>query len=135
VTWTNGPLKVIASLLGLGFGELKDREVARERARARRNAAIAAIFALLAVVAGISAWRAVEQTRVAEAQLTRAEAAILTAVEGVAQIVDQVATGSESGLISTGVAKKMLMTADKLITGLSRWRRTIRACWKNKGRS
>jgi hypothetical protein len=26
--WTDGPLKVIAGILGLGFGELKDREVA-----------------------------------------------------------------------------------------------------------
>ena len=93
--WTDGPLKVIAGILGLGFGELKDREVSRAQARARRNAAIAAVFALLAVVAGLSAWRAVEQTHRAEAQLTRAEAAILVAVEGVAKIVNQVAVGSE----------------------------------------
>jgi hypothetical protein len=116
--WTDGPLKIIASILGLGFGELKDREVARERVRARRNAAIAAVFALLAVFAGISAWRAVEQTRRAEAELTRAEAAILVAVEGVARIVDQVAAGSESGQIPTGLAKTMLTTADGIIAGV-----------------
>ncbi len=116
--WTDGPLKVIAGILGLGFGELKDREVARARARARLYAAIAVVFALLAVIAGISAWRAVEQTRRAEAQLSRAEAAILTAVEGVASIVEQVAAGSESGAIPTALARSLLMTADGMITGV-----------------
>lgn len=116
--WTDGPLKVIASILGIGFGELKDREIVRARARARRNAAIAVVFALLAIVAGVSAWRAVEQTRVAEAQLSRAEAAILTAVEGVAQIVNQVASGSENGQIPTSLAKSLLSTADGMISGV-----------------
>jgi MTH538 TIR-like domain (DUF1863) len=116
--WTDGPLKVIAGILGLGFGELKDREVVRARARARLYGAIAAVFALLAVIAGISAWRAVEETRRAEAELSRAEAAILVAVEGVAKIVDEVAAGSESGQIPTGLAKSMLMTADGIISGV-----------------
>ena len=109
---------MIAGILGLGFGELKDREVARARTRARLYGAIAAVFALLAIIAGISAWRAVEQTRRAEAELSRAEAAILVAVEGVAKIVDQVAAGSESGEIPTGLAKSMLMTADGIIAGV-----------------
>ena len=116
--WTDGPLKVIAGILGLGFGELKDREVARARARTRLFAAIAGVFALLTVIAGISAWRAVQQTREAEAQLSRAEAAILTAVEGVARIVEEVAAGSESGAIPTTLAKSLLMTADGMITGV-----------------
>ena len=116
--WSDGPLKVISGILGLGFGELKDREVARARARARLNAAVAGLFALLAVFAGISAWRAIEQTRRAETELTRAEAAILTAVEGVASIVDQVATGSETGTIPTPVAARLLATADGLIAGV-----------------
>lgn len=116
--WSDGPLKVIAGILGLGFGELKDREIARARARARRNAVIAALFALLAIVAGLSAWRAIERTREAEAQLSRAEAAIVVAVEGVAKIVDQVAAGSESGAVPTGMAKALLSTADTMITGV-----------------
>ena len=102
--WTDGPLKVIAGILGLGFGELKDREVARARTRARLYGAVIIVFALLAVIAGISTWRAVEETHRAEAQLSRAEAAILTAVEGVARIVEQVATGSENGAIPSGLA-------------------------------
>ena len=116
--WNDGPLKVIAGILGLGFGELKDREIARARARARRNAAIAALFAVLAIVAGISAWRAVERTREAEAQLSRAEAAILVAVEGVAKIVDQVAVGAKSEAVRTGMAKTLLGAADAMITGV-----------------
>ena len=118
--WTNGPLKVIAGILGLGFGELKDREVARARTRARVYGAIAAVFALLAVIAGISAWRAVEETRRAEAELSRAEAAILTAVKGVVQIVEQVRTGTESGAIPSRVARSMLLTADGMITEVVR---------------
>ena len=92
--------------------------MARARTRARVYGAIAAAFALLGVIAGISAWRAVEQTRRAEAQLSRAEAAILTAVEGVARIVEQVAAGSESGAIPTALAKSLLSTADSMITGV-----------------
>ena len=118
--WTDGPLKVIAGLLGISFGELKDREVARARARARVYAAIALAFAILAVVAGISAWRAIEQTRLAEAQLDRAEAAILTAVEGVARIIEQVGAGVERGSIPTALAKSLLATADGLISGVVR---------------
>ncbi len=116
--WNDGPLKVIAGILGLGFGELKDREIARARARARRNAAIAALFAVLAIVAGISTWRAVERTREAEAQLSRAEAAILVAVEGVARIAAQVEAGSRSGAVPSGRARSLLSAADAMVTGV-----------------
>ena len=113
--WTDGPLKVAAGLLGLPYGTLKDREVARARARARRNAVIAALFALLAVFAGVAAWRAVEETHRANAELTRAEAAILVAVEGIADIVGQVGVGAETGTIPTGVAEGLLRTADGMV--------------------
>jgi tetratricopeptide (TPR) repeat protein len=116
--WSDGPLKVAAGVLDLPFGELKDREVARARARARRNGAIALLFALLFVAAGVAAWRAVEETRRANAELTRAEAAILTAVEGVGDIVEQVADGSQSGAISTAVADGLLQTADAMVAGV-----------------
>lgn len=102
--WTNGPLKVIAGILGLSFGELKDREVARARTRARWRGAIAAVFAMLAVIAGINTWRA--------------EAAILVAVKGVAAIVEQVAAGSETGKIPTAVAKSLSWTADGMVAGV-----------------
>jgi tetratricopeptide (TPR) repeat protein len=52
--WHDGVLKLTAGLLGINLGELRDREVVRARARARRNAIGATIFALLFVVALVS---------------------------------------------------------------------------------
>jgi tetratricopeptide (TPR) repeat protein len=116
--WTNGPLKLIAGILGIEYGELKDREMARARARTRLYGAIAGLFAVLAVGAGISAWQAVEQTHRAEAELSRAEAAILAAVEGVSSIATQVIEGADRGSIPTVVADRLLATADRMVAGV-----------------
>ena len=71
----DGSLKVAAGILGLPFAALKDREAARARRRARINMALAATFAVLALIASFSAYWA-------NAQLNRAERAIAIAVEG-----------------------------------------------------
>jgi tetratricopeptide (TPR) repeat protein len=116
--WSDGVLKVIAALLGINFGELKNREVARARARARVYATIAGLFAILMVIAIVSAWRAVEQTRRAEAELSRAEAAIVTAVEGVGRIVNDVGSGSLRGTVPAPVARSLLATAEGIVNGI-----------------
>lgn len=107
----DGALKLVAGLLPAPYGEVKNREVARVRARARVNGGIALAFALLALFAGWSAWRAMEETRAREAELTRAEAAILAAVEGISGIVDQVAAGGDRGDIPVSLAAALLSAA------------------------
>ncbi|MEL6318365.1 MAG: toll/interleukin-1 receptor domain-containing protein, partial [Pseudomonadota bacterium] len=116
--WTDGPLKAIAGVLGLEFDELKEREVARARVRARVNGAIALLFALLFAVAAAAAWRAVEETRAREAELTRAEAAILTAVEFIAGVVEEVAAGQRSGAVPTALAERLLAQAATAADGV-----------------
>lgn len=58
--WSNGPLKLIAGVLGISFGELQDRERIRAKKQLRRYQGIAAamaVLALVAVVGGVMAWR------------------------------------------------------------------------------
>ncbi len=113
--WTDGPLKVVAGVLGLGFGELKDREAARARARARLNGALAAVFALLFVVAAGAGWRAYVEQQRANAELARAEAAILAAAEGLTAITTAVESGARTGAIRSGTASALLTTSDALV--------------------
>jgi hypothetical protein len=109
--WTDAPLKLAAGLIGLPFGEVKDREIARARARARINAGIAAVFALLFVAAGLGFWRATSEAQRANAELTRAEAAILVAVQGASDLVDKVVAGADRGDIPVALADTLLTTA------------------------
>lgn len=116
--FADGALKLIAGLLPAPYGAVKDREIARARRRARINGAIAAVFAALALVAGWSFWTAMETTRAQEAELNRSEAAILTAVRGVEDIVDQVAAEAESGAIATRAAAGLLTAAQATIDSI-----------------
>lgn len=72
--FNDGTLKLIAGLWGTPFSLLKNREVAWRRRRAQLNLLIAAFIGGLAVFAGLSAWRADEQRRLAEAEARIAEA-------------------------------------------------------------
>jgi len=67
-----GFLKLVAGILGVDLGELRDRQAAAERARTRNRAILAGVFAVLAVVAGISAAVAVEQSKRATTMATEA---------------------------------------------------------------
>jgi tetratricopeptide (TPR) repeat protein len=60
-----GLLKIVAGILGLDLGELRDRQAAHERARQRWIVAAAAVLTVAAIVATASAFIAVKQTRVA----------------------------------------------------------------------
>ena len=114
----DGALKLIAGLLPADFAVVKDRELARERRRAQINGALAGLFALLLLASGVAGSRAVEQTRRANEELTRAEAAVLAAVQGVESIVEQVAAGAETGAITTRVASGLLSTAEGMVEGV-----------------
>jgi len=67
-----GFLKLVAGILDVDLGELRDRQAAAERARTRNRAILAGVFAVLAVVAGISAAVAVEQSKRATAMASEA---------------------------------------------------------------
>lgn len=88
--WTNGALKLVAGLLGLPFGELKDRELARARARTRLTATIAAGFALLFLGACGATWVALDRSE----KMQDALIAILTRSSA---RVDRVLTEMEHG--------------------------------------
>ncbi|MDP3738153.1 MAG: TIR domain-containing protein [Hyphomonadaceae bacterium] len=60
--WNDGTLKLIAGLLGLGFGELKDREAGRARASRRLAAGIVGGFAFLFLGACAAGWVALDRS-------------------------------------------------------------------------
>ena len=114
----DGTLKLIAGLMGAEFASLKNREAARQRRRTWIFGGLSVTFAALALIASLSAWRAIEETQRAEAELSRSEAAIFVAVRGVEQIVDQVSTGALDGSIPTVLADRLLGTAEAMIGGV-----------------
>jgi tetratricopeptide (TPR) repeat protein len=61
-----GLLKLVAGVLGVDLGELRDRQAAAERARTRNRAILAGLFAILSVFASVSAAVAVQQRDRAE---------------------------------------------------------------------
>ena len=61
-----GLLKLVAGILGVDLGELRDRQAAAERARTRNRAILAGLFAILSVFASVSAAVAVQQRDRAE---------------------------------------------------------------------
>lgn len=67
-----GFLKLVAGLLRVDLGELRDRAAAAERARVRNRTTLAGVFAVLAVFATASAVYAVQQRNHAEAMAREA---------------------------------------------------------------
>lgn len=112
--FAEGTLKLIAGLLPAPYGSVKDRETERARQRSRVNGGLAAIFALLLIVAVLAGWRAVEETRRANIELSRAEAAVLTALEGIADIVDHFHKSVDSGAMPVGLASRSLKIAENI---------------------
>ncbi len=111
-------LKLIAALLNTPYAALKARDLVRRRRRTRILAGVAAVFALISVVAVYAAWRAIEETRRANEELTRAEAAILVAVDGVGSIVRRVSVGAREGSVPTALADQLLGAAEQMIDGV-----------------
>lgn len=103
----DGALKLVAGLLPAPFAEVKNRERARERARARRNGALALLFAALAGLAVFFGWQATRELR-------RAEAAIVAAVNGIEGIATEVADGADRGDVSVAPAAELLATAQTM---------------------
>ncbi len=68
--WTAGQLKLIAGLLGISYGELRDREIERDRIRTRWITAVAAAFAVLFVVATGALWFALDSNGKLQSALT-----------------------------------------------------------------
>ncbi len=69
--WTDGTLKLIAGLLGVGFGDLKDREAVRMRTGRRIAAGIVGGFALLFVGACAAGWVALDRDERLQGALIR----------------------------------------------------------------
>ncbi|MFD2346956.1 toll/interleukin-1 receptor domain-containing protein [Sinorhizobium terangae] len=65
-------LKIVATLLGVSLAELTQRQAEVDRRQRRVAQAVAVGMLVLAVVAGIGAWIAVEQSRAAERRLQNA---------------------------------------------------------------
>ncbi|WEJ12344.1 toll/interleukin-1 receptor domain-containing protein [Sinorhizobium prairiense] len=65
-------LKIVATLLGVSLAELTQRQAEVDRRQRRVAQAVAAGMLILAVVAGIGAWIALEQSRMAERRLQNA---------------------------------------------------------------
>jgi tetratricopeptide (TPR) repeat protein len=92
--FADGALKLIAGVLGLSFGELKDREVARARAQARLNAGIAAAFFLLLVGALGALWVALDRN-------DRLQSAFLAVIEQLTGHINQLGRDLEAGKVSS----------------------------------
>lgn len=117
--WTNAKLKVIAGILGVTLGELKDRDAARQRARTRWFSSAAIAFLLLAIFASIAAWWANEESQRANAQLARAERAILVGLNGISGLIDLLAQGNRDGSITPMAANELLGTVEELTSDMT----------------
>jgi tetratricopeptide (TPR) repeat protein len=98
--WSTAPLKLIAGLLGLEFGELQDRELRRERARTRRNFALLVGFAALALAASGSAYAAWQNAQARELMLEQAIDLTAGVVDQAVQMRDYVPRQMVTGLLS-----------------------------------
>lgn len=98
----DGSLKVAASLLGVRFGKLKDRESARQRSQARRNGVLASIFAILAAGASATAWWAVTQQQ-------RSELLLDSTFKTIGDFVD-VIDGHDSLTLSADIRKDLFFS-------------------------
>jgi tetratricopeptide (TPR) repeat protein len=101
-----GFLKIVAGLLNVDLGELRDRQAAAERARLRLRAALASVFALLAVGAGASAWYAMQQR-------ARAEIMAAEAVDIGAGVVAQADALSQRLGVPTAALEELLTFAEE----------------------
>jgi hypothetical protein len=79
--FSDGTLKVAATLLGVSFGDLRDRERERRQRTRRRARALSAMFAVLFLAACGSGWAALQFSN-------QTQAAFATLVEGISQRVD-----------------------------------------------
>lgn len=104
--WTDGPLKVAAGILGLSFGELKDRDVARARVRARVRASIIAamlLLTLLAVGGGVMwSWTARDSEKLLAEAIKKAAAD----VGGAVRFADRIG-------VSRDLTEDMLRTTER----------------------
>ncbi len=73
-------LKIVAGLLGVGFNDLKRRELVQARRRMQIAFAIACTMGVLAVLAAVAAWLAFEQRSEARLQRDAAVSATRTAL-------------------------------------------------------
>ncbi len=100
-----GFLRLAASLLNVGLGELRDQAAAAERARLRNRNVLAALLALAGAGAGAAAW-------VTQQQRERAEAMASEAVDIGAGLVAQADALSRRGDAPGTAMRDLLTTAE-----------------------
>lgn len=109
----NARLKLIAGLLGVGLGELTQREAAAQRRRLRVTQALALVFALLAVAA---VWFAISAQR----ERTRAEANLQAGIDAAQTMIFDIAQKSGDAVgVQRSVLVGILKQADDLLARLS----------------
>ncbi len=100
-----GFLKLVAGILNVDLGELRDREAAAQRRRARIRSALVALFALLAIAASVSAYFAIQQR-------DRAETMALEAIDIGAGVVDKAGDLSRTYEVPTEAVEGLLTFAE-----------------------
>tara|TARA_R110002096_G_scaffold29509_4_gene88933 strand:- start:24931 stop:27270 length:2340 start_codon:yes stop_codon:yes gene_type:complete len=101
-----GFLKLVAGILNVDLGELRDREAAAQRRRARLRSALVTLFALLAIAASVSAYLAIQQR-------DRAEKMALEAIDIGAGVVDKAGDLSRTYQVPTEAVEEMLTFAEE----------------------
>lgn len=99
--WAEGSAKLIAGILGIPFGELRDREVARARRRRQLSIGLTLLFAVLAIAALVAANFASERSQ-------RIASAMAVMLEQVSQRLQQVKAATASGRMTTATAEAEL---------------------------
>lgn len=95
--WTDGPLKAIAGILGVGFGALRDREVDRARRRTRFALGLASLFLALFVGAAAATYVALDRSE-------RLQNALIAILDQVTDRVSTVLADQETGAGNLTVA-------------------------------
>lgn len=101
-----GFLKLVAGILDVDLGELRDREAAAQRRRARLRSALVTLFALLAIAASTSAYLAIQQR-------DRAEKMAMEAIDIGAGVMDKTGDLSRTYQVPTEAVEEMLSFAEE----------------------
>jgi tetratricopeptide (TPR) repeat protein len=103
-----GLLKVVAGLLGVGFAEVKQREVEAARRRAAFAYGLVGLFAAISVVAVGALWLALDRNE-------RLQAALVGILDVIVADVDDVFARSATGEVTTEEALRTLARAERQV--------------------